>query len=85
MSKHNSSHADNVKIVFIYEVSDIDTIENCLKSVVKNYQYRKQKEIYEINLDTLKQVIRGCGDLVTAVKVSESLSGDQLHAMAFRN
>lgn len=72
MIQHNSSHADNVEIVFIYEVNDIDRVESCLKSIVKPYQYRRSKEIYEIQLDTLKEVINSCGKLITKVEQLQS-------------
>lgn len=72
MSSHNSSHADNVNILFIYEVDDIDRVENCLKAIIKPYQYRKRKEIYEIGIDTLKDVIKSCGDIINRVENNES-------------
>lgn len=71
MKQHNTTHADNVQIVFTYEVDDIDRVESCLKSVVKPYQYRKSKEIYKIQLDTLKEVINSCGQLITKVEQLE--------------
>lgn len=73
MKSHNSSHKDNIQIVFIYEVNDIDRVENCLKSIVKPYQYRRSKEIYKIQLDTLKEVINSCGQLITKVEQLERI------------
>jgi len=68
ISSHNSSYADNVKILFTYEIEDIKRVENCLKSILKPYEYRDKKEIYEINIDILKEVIKGCEHLITKVE-----------------
>jgi len=64
MSAHNSSHADDLQLRYVYEVSDIDRVESCLKTIIKPHQYRKYKEIYEIDIDHIKSVIRSCSDLV---------------------
>ena len=38
--------ANDMRPIFIYEVNDIDNIEACVKRNMKEYQYRKYKEIY---------------------------------------
>ena len=54
VNTHNSSHPDNVEILFYYEVDDVDQVENCLKTLLKTHQYRKNREFYETDLDTIK-------------------------------
>ena len=61
---HNSSHKDNMKIILIYETDDIDNVEKCIKLALKSKQYRKKKEIYEIDLDLLKEIIKDCDSLI---------------------
>jgi len=64
---HNSSHSDNVEIALIFETHNIDQVEQCLKVVLKNHQYRKRKEIYQVNLDILKEIMEGCDELINRV------------------
>lgn len=58
---HNSSHSDDVNIAFVFETDNIDEVEGCLKAILKKKQYRKRKEIYQIDLDVLKNIMEGCG------------------------
>jgi phage anti-repressor protein len=67
---HNSSHIDNVDIVHIYETDHIDEVEKCLKNILITKQYKKRKEFYEIDLDTLKELIKTCNDLSLKVRQS---------------
>ena len=61
---HNSSHVDNVDVVFIYESHDIDSVESCLKLALKTKQYRKKKEFYQVDIDLLKELLAGCESLM---------------------
>jgi phage anti-repressor protein len=60
---HNSSHVDNVKIKLIFETNNIDAVEGCLKSLLKQYQYKKRKEFYQVDLDLIKELLKGCEGL----------------------
>jgi hypothetical protein len=61
---HNSSHIDDLEIVFIYETKYIDEIESCLKALLKKKQYRRRKEIFMIDLSLLKELLDGCEKMV---------------------
>ena len=63
INTYNTGSSDNVNVVYIKKVNDIDSIENCIKSMAKRYQYRKGKEIYEVNLDILKEIINKCNEI----------------------
>lgn len=69
LKTHNSSHVDNIEILFIYETNDINQVENCLKSILKNKQYRKRKEFYEIDLNLLKELINDCNNIILKTKI----------------
>ncbi len=60
---HNSSHIDNVKVKHVYETNNIDAVEGCLKVMLKQYQYKKRKEFYQVDLDVIKQLLNGCDNL----------------------
>jgi hypothetical protein len=43
--------ANDLEVIFQYETENIDQVEKCIKSYMKEAQYRKYKEIYPVNLD----------------------------------
>ena len=50
-SKHNSPMANDLEVIFQYETDNIDQVESCIKSYMKKSQYRKYKEIYQVDLE----------------------------------
>jgi hypothetical protein len=48
-SKHNSPLANDLEVIFQYETENIDQVESCIKSYMKLSQYRKYKEIYQVD------------------------------------
>ena len=66
-STHNSSLANDLEVLFQYETENIDQVELCVKAHMKNAQYRKYKEIYQVDLDILKEVIKNCDTKINEV------------------
>lgn len=66
---HNSSHSDDVEIALVFETEYIDEIEGCIKLILKKYQYRKRKEIYQVNLNILKEIMEGCEELIMRTNI----------------
>lgn len=75
--QYNTGRADNIEILFHYEVNDIHTVEKCIKLQMKKHQYRKYKEVYQINIDILKQVIKKCDEFEVIFK-KENITNNQL-------
>lgn len=67
LMSHNSVEADDIEILVLYETNDIIQVENCVKNALKSKQYRKRKEIYQVDIDTIKQVISNCDDIISKV------------------
>lgn len=63
LNTYNSGLANEVEPEFIIPVKDIAVAENCLKALVKKFQYRKYKEVYEINIDVLKELVEICSEV----------------------
>jgi phage anti-repressor protein len=63
MQQHNSSHADKINVEFIFETDNFSEVEGCIKEIMKKYQYRKGKEVYEVSIDKLKKLADGCDKL----------------------
>jgi len=68
MGSHNSSHKDDLEVLFYFETDDIDKVEACVKSVLKDAQYRKYKEIYKMNVSLIKELIDNCDHMILKVK-----------------
>lgn len=80
---HNSSHVDNVEVVFIFETNDIDGVEKCLKLALKTKQYRKRKEFYQVDLDLLKELMNDCENLLLKGKnkPNKNIKGGNIYMM----
>jgi len=59
-SKHNSPLANDLEVIFQYETENINQVESCIKSYMKQSQYRKYKEIYQVDLTIIKKAIKDC-------------------------
>jgi phage anti-repressor protein len=57
LTNYNGDKKDDIIPIYIYESDDIDRIEGCIKSYAKEYQYRKYKEVYKIDINLLKELI----------------------------
>ena len=52
--------ANDLDVLFQYETDNIDQVEQCIKTMMKKAQYRKYKEIYQVDLNIIKSVIKDC-------------------------
>ena len=49
--------------MYRYRTDDVVAVEGCLKSMLKKYEYKKYKEVYQANIDIIKDLINGCDTL----------------------
>jgi phage anti-repressor protein len=61
LSTYNTGSADNIEVLYKYRTDQIKSTEGCIKSWLKDRQYRKYKEVYSTDIDTIKMVISRCG------------------------
>ena len=61
-----------INILYFFETEDIDSVEKCAKTLMKKYQYRKYKEVYQVNIDIIKEVISSCGKIPENIKFKEN-------------
>ena len=57
---YNTSLPNNMQILFSIKVADPDAVEHCMKAVLKQFIYRKNKEYYECSLKTMKEAVNKC-------------------------
>jgi predicted GIY-YIG superfamily endonuclease len=63
LSNHTSSHSDDIEVAYVYETEDVEIVESCVKSLLKDRKYRKRKEVYQADIDMIKEFINGCSKL----------------------
>jgi len=64
LQSHQSPMAHDIDVLFYYESDNIVSIERCIKALMKEYQYRKYKEVYKINIDIIKSLIIECDSII---------------------
>ena len=73
LSTYNTGNANDINPIWIMKTDDIHAVEKCVKAICKSSQYRKYKEIYDIDADTLKKVITECDILIEGVKNAKEI------------
>jgi predicted GIY-YIG superfamily endonuclease/phage anti-repressor protein len=68
LKEHNGSHADNLTVLHTFRTDDVVRVEACVKATIKQFQYRKYKEFYQIDANILKKIISGCDGLQGLLK-----------------
>lgn len=83
-NSHNSPLANDIEIIMTYEADNIEQLESCIKAMMKKAQYRKYKEIYEVDIDIIKNVIKDCDVKLKEIndmidKKNKKQKGGKLH------
>jgi phage anti-repressor protein len=60
LDTYNTGRANNIEVLYQIQTDDMDTVEKCVKLLMKPKQYRKRKEIYQVDLDVMKSVMKHC-------------------------
>lgn len=68
---YNADKANNIVPLYIFESDDIDSVESCVKLYAKKAQYRKRKEIYQIDISVLKEIISDCDEFGEKMKLKD--------------
>lgn len=63
LKTYNSGNANDVEPEFIIPVKDIESAESCVKASIKKFQYRKYKEVYEMDIQVLKELLEKCTEI----------------------
>ena len=82
-NKHNSPMANDLEVLFQFDTENIDQVELCIKAYMKKAQYRKYKEIYQVDLDIIKKTIKNCDTEINEInkeidKKNKKLKGGNL-------
>lgn len=52
------------KVIFWFESENMNVLENCIKSILKPFAIKKNKEVYRVNLEKIISIIKGCSGLI---------------------
>lgn len=63
----------NIDILFYFKVNNIKRVEECTKVFLKQYKYKKYKEIYECDINKIKQIMYKCEQLGLSVNHNKAL------------
>ena len=72
ITQHQSSHADDIEILYRFRTDDIVFVESCVHKALKDKKYRKYKEVFEADLDMIKMLLNKCSGVIDARKDFES-------------
>jgi len=61
---YNTGNANNIEPLFVMKVDDINKVEGCIKNLAKEYQYKKNKEVYNIDFKFLKKLCIKCKNFI---------------------
>jgi phage anti-repressor protein len=79
---YQTGRAHDVEPVYIYAVHDMRSAERCVKAHLQEFQYRKRREVYQVPLDLIKDLIIKC-DAIDGAKKEFSLRRATTHSGGF--
>jgi phage anti-repressor protein len=68
LKSHNSPLANDLQVVYEYETENLKQVEDCIKALMKHAQYRKYKEVFQIDLKIIQKFIKQCDKSINIVK-----------------
>jgi hypothetical protein len=68
LNSHNSALANDLMLVHEFETNNMHGVEQCIKGLMRNVQYRKYKEVYQVDLEILKTFLKQCDDSIEHIK-----------------
>jgi phage anti-repressor protein len=74
---YNTGNANDNEPEFILPVNDVHAVERCVKASVKQFQYRKRKEIFEMDSDILAKVIEKCDEISQSLQKYYNLKKEE--------
>ena len=60
LRQHGTPLSDDLDVLYIFRTDDVDAVESCVKVWMRDQQTQRGREIYEVDVETVKAVIGGC-------------------------
>lgn len=74
LATYSTGTADGVEVLFKFRTDNHRAVEGCVKAWLKEYQYRKYKEVYQANINMIKRIISGCDGIGLGLLKKEFIS-----------
>lgn len=68
---YDTGYIHKSKIAFWFETSNMRTLEECVKSVLKQYAIKKNKEVFRIKLSSIILAVKNCSDNINKIICNE--------------
>jgi len=68
LDSHNSALANDLILVHEFVTDNMHGVEQCIKGLMRVAQYRKYKEVYQVDLEILKKFLNQCDDSINYIK-----------------
>jgi len=65
---YNTGNANNIEPLFVMKVNDIIMVEGCIKNLAREYQYKKNKEVYHIDFEFLQKLCIKCKNFINQLE-----------------
>jgi phage anti-repressor protein/RNase P subunit RPR2 len=62
LQSYQTGHAHNVNLLYVLAVHNMKNAEKCIKSQLKEFQYRQRREVYQVPIDMLKIIVKKCNE-----------------------
>ena len=85
MREHGSSHADSLESrATQIRVCDAGKVEQCMKVWLRDTAYRRGKEVYQADYETIKSTVMSCGliSAAHAAAAAAAAASGRVHADA---
>lgn len=63
LATYNTGRIEDVEVLHVYSTEYRKELERCVKKLMAEKQFKNQKEIYEVDVEIIKKVIKGCARL----------------------
>jgi phage anti-repressor protein/predicted GIY-YIG superfamily endonuclease len=63
LSNYNTHNSDKMIVIKIYETKNIEKVEKCVIGQIKELRYKKRKDFYQIDFESLTKIIKDCKEL----------------------
>ena len=63
LATYNTGRMTDVEVLHVYRTEYRKEVERCVKKLMAEKQYRKHKEVYEVDADIIRKLIKGCANL----------------------
>lgn len=69
LATYQTGRLEGIEVVYKFRTENHKKTEACVKLMLKEYQLRKYKEVYQANIDMIKTIIQKCDDTIAYTKV----------------